>query len=86
MRVFKRHAGAARPRRKKQGAVRSWAETGMRLTFRAELMPGREPLERTFTVASVLANGRVELTGLAGQHDQREFEAARRGREEIYYG
>lgn len=77
MRVFKRRGGAARPEGKKQGAVRSWAETGMRLTFRAELMPGREPLERTFTVASVLSNGRVELAGLAGQHARREFEAAR---------
>ena len=51
----------------------------MSLTFRAELMPGRGPLERTYTVASVLANGRVELIGLAGQHAQREFESARRG-------
>jgi hypothetical protein len=49
----------------------------MSLTFRAELMPGRGPLERTYTVASVLANGRVELIGLAGQHARREFEAAR---------
>lgn len=77
MRVFKRRGGAARSRRRKQVAVRSWAKTGMRLTFRAELMPGREPLERTFTVASVLANGRVELIGLAGQHAEREFEAHR---------
>ena len=51
----------------------------MSLTFRAELMPGREPHERTFIVASVLANGRVELVGLTGQHAEREFEAARRG-------
>ena len=77
MRVFKRQGWVARAQRKKQGAVQGWAETGMRLTFRAELMPGRESLERTFIVASVLANGRVELIGMAGQHAQREFEAAR---------
>ncbi|HEX8845674.1 MAG TPA: hypothetical protein VF791_13565 [Pyrinomonadaceae bacterium] len=58
----------------------------MRLTFRAELMPGREPLERTFTVASVQANGRVELIGLAGQHAEREFEAPRRRHEGASYG
>jgi hypothetical protein len=77
--VFKRHTGPARSNRKKPAAAEGWAETGMSLTFRAELMPGREPHERTFIVASVLANGRVELVGLAGQHAEREFEAARRG-------
>jgi hypothetical protein len=46
----------------------------MRLTFRAELMPGREPLERTFEVARVLANGRIELANLQGQHAITEFE------------
>lgn len=74
--MFKRHKGAAR--RKKRGEAEGWAEVGMSLTFRAELMPGREPRERTFTVASVLVNGRVELVGLAGQHTERAFEAARR--------
>lgn len=58
----------------------------MRLTFRAELMPGREPLERTFTVESVLTNGRVELIGLAGQHAEREFEAPRRVQEGMAHG
>jgi hypothetical protein len=38
-------------------------------------MPGREPSERTYTVARVLANGRVELAGLGGQHALTEFEA-----------
>ncbi len=49
----------------------------MLLTFRAELMPGRVTMERTFIVARVLANGRVELSGLSGQHARKEFEAAR---------
>jgi hypothetical protein len=52
-----------------------WATVGMRLTFRAELMPGRARSSRTFEVARVLASGRVELAGLAGQHTATEFEA-----------
>ena len=47
---------------------------GARLTFRAELMPGRRGTERTFTVARVVAGGRVELVGLSGQHAKTEFE------------
>jgi len=49
----------------------------MLLTFRAELMPGREPTERTYRVLRVLASGRVELNGMAGQHTEAEFEQAR---------
>jgi hypothetical protein len=49
---------------------------GARLTFRAELMPGRDAAERTFTVARVLAHARVELVGLSGQHALTEFEPA----------
>ncbi|MBC7909086.1 MAG: hypothetical protein H7Y30_01210 [Pyrinomonadaceae bacterium] len=54
-----------------------WASTGMPLTFRAEVMPGRERARRTYTVARVLANGRVELSGLFGQHGEAEFESVR---------
>jgi len=50
------------------------ATNGMRLTFRAEVMPGRAAGERTFTVARVHTNGRVELRGLVGQHALAEFE------------
>jgi hypothetical protein len=49
----------------------------MPLTFRAEVMPGRDGNERTFTVLRVLSNGRVELIGLVGQHTAAEFEPAR---------
>jgi hypothetical protein len=62
-----------RPRRKKHTAIRS-PSAGMWLTFRAEVMPGREPIERTFEVARVLASGRVELVNLNGQHTITEFE------------
>ncbi len=40
-------------------------------------MPGRRGAERTFTVARVLAGGRVELVGLDGQHAVTEFEPPR---------
>jgi hypothetical protein len=49
----------------------------MRLTFRAEVMPGRAAGERTFTVARVVASGRIELRGLVGQHALAEFEPVR---------
>ena len=49
----------------------------MALTFRAELMPGRESSERTYVVWRMLASGRVELVGLTGQHAEAEFEPAR---------
>jgi hypothetical protein len=50
---------------------------GTRLTFRAEIMPGRGATERTFTVARVLTGGRVELSGLNGEHTITEFAAPR---------
>lgn len=75
MHVFKRRARRARARQKLRAATRAWAGIGAKVTFRAEVMPGREPEERTFTVARVVANGRVELAGLAGEHAETEFEA-----------
>ncbi|HEY0385225.1 MAG TPA: hypothetical protein VGC64_04405 [Pyrinomonadaceae bacterium] len=77
MHIFKRRrkrAGALDGGRREQ-AIDRWTSAGMRLTFRAELMPGRDPGERTFEVARILASGRVELKGLAGQHTETEFEA-----------
>jgi hypothetical protein len=47
---------------------------GMRLIFRAEVMPGRETHERTFAVERVLASGRIELANLLGEHALTEFE------------
>lgn len=64
-----------RAKREKRSGTSSRVTVGMRLTFRAELMPGRGALERTFTVASVLANERVELVDIGGQHVIREFES-----------
>ena len=76
--VFKRKAWRQRFRRKTKSSIPDWAVTGMRLTFRAELMPGRDAGERTFTVARVLASGRVELVDMGGQHGEQEFESAAR--------
>jgi len=47
---------------------------GMSMTFRAEVMPGRDRLARTFQVTKVLVNGRIELAELEGQHSLAEFE------------
>jgi hypothetical protein len=47
----------------------------MIVTFRAELMPGREREERTFRVKELLPSGRVSLQGFAGEHTVTEFES-----------
>jgi|GEM_PF-2322321 len=60
---------------------------GERLTFRAELMPGRDAGERTYEVKRLLPNGRIELADLEGQHSLAEFETvtrfAQQGRNQV---
>jgi hypothetical protein len=51
-----------------------WARPGMPVTFRAELMPGRDRNQRTFLVKELLSSGRVSLHGAEGEHVEREFE------------
>src|SRR5262245_46744025 len=51
-----------------------WARPGVSVTFRAEVMPGREREERTFRVKELLRNGRVTLDGVDGEHVEKEFE------------
>jgi len=51
-----------------------WARPGMPVTFRAELMPGRDRRERTFRVKQLLSSGRVSLHGADGEHAEKEFE------------
>jgi hypothetical protein len=63
--------------RRKKTVPPLWARPGMMLTFRAELMPGRDPELRTFRVQELLPNGRVTLLDRIGEHDEREFEKAR---------
>ena len=57
---------------KKAGDV--WARPGMPVTFRAELMPGRDRTQRTFMVKALLPSGRVSLHGADGEHAEKEFE------------
>lgn len=52
----------------------TWARPGMLVTFRAELMPGRDRDERTFRVKELLWSGRVSLHGVDGEHAEKEFE------------
>ncbi len=54
-----------------------WARPGMDVTFRAELMPGRDRSERTFRIASIHPSGRVTLEDFTGDHSETEFEPVR---------
>jgi hypothetical protein len=54
-----------------------WARPGMRVTFRAELMPGKDREARTFRVIELLPSGRILLQDVEGEHAEREFEAIR---------
>jgi len=51
-----------------------WARPGMQVTFRAELMPGRDRQQRTFLVKELLSSGRVSLHDVDGEHAEKEFE------------
>jgi len=57
---------------KKAGHV--WARPGMPVTFRAELMPGRDRLQRTFRVKELLPSGRISLHDVEGEHAEKEFD------------
>lgn len=54
-----------------------WARPGMHVTFRAELMPGKDREARTFRVTKLLPSGRVLLDNVAGEHAAKEFEQVR---------
>ncbi len=51
-----------------------WARPEMAVTFRAEIMPGKNREERTFHIEKVLENERVILRGFTGEHRQGSFE------------
>lgn len=68
---------SGKPRRKTEAAQSVWARPGMTVTFRAELMPGRDSSERSFRIAELLPSGRVTLIGVAGEHAEKEFEPVR---------
>lgn len=51
-----------------------WARPEMQVTFRAEIMPGRDREQRTFRIKQVLPNGRIILYDFIGEHRQGAFE------------
>jgi hypothetical protein len=51
-----------------------WARPEMKVTFRAEIMPGRDRDQRTFRIKEVLSNGRITLYDFIGEHRQGAFE------------
>ena len=63
-----------RTKRRDTKGKNNWARPGMQVTFRAELMPGREREDRTFRVKELLVSGRVLLHGVDGEHAEKEFE------------
>ncbi len=71
---MKRNKVTAKPKRVFNNGASVWARPGMTVTFRAELMPGREKRERTVRVKTLLPSGRVLLEGVAGEHAEKEFE------------
>lgn len=51
-----------------------WARPQMMVTFRAEIMPGKNREERTFRIIKVLPNERVVLEDFTGEHRESAFE------------
>ena len=67
MSIFGKHA-------EKKPPADMWARPEMNVTFRAEIMPGKELEERTFRIEKVMPNGRVVLHNFLGEHRQGAFE------------
>lgn len=59
--MLKRNKRKGRAEIKRPLSAQDWASVGMCLTFRAEVMPGRERDRRTLTVARVLAMRQRQL-------------------------
>jgi hypothetical protein len=57
-----------------KGEESVWARPEMNVTFRAEIMPGREREDRTYRIERVLPNGRVTLRGFPGEYRESAFE------------
>ena len=70
----KRKIMSAKQQRAYDNPLSVWARPGMTVTFRAELMPGRDREERTARVKELLPSGRVLLHEVDGEHAQNEFE------------
>lgn len=61
-------------KKQKETAANVWARPEMLVTFRAEIMPGKNREERTFRIKEVFSNGRVILYDFTGEHKENEFE------------
>ena len=66
-----------KPQRAADNPASVWARPGMTVTFRAELMPGRDREQRTARVKELLPSGRVTLHEVAGEHAETEFDPIR---------
>jgi hypothetical protein len=73
----KKSMGAKEQQPSRNTAADVWARPGMMVTFRAEVMPGRDRQERTFRVKELLPSGRVTLDGAVGEHAETEFATLR---------
>lgn len=60
-----------------------WARPEMNVTFRAEIMPGRDREERTYRIKQVAKNGRVMLHDFPGEYRETAFEAVNFLREKV---
>ena len=70
----KKNQSGKQPRRAEDNRLNVWARPGMTVTFRAELMPGRDREQRTARVKKLLPSGRVLLHEIEGEHGQGEFD------------
>jgi hypothetical protein len=70
----KKNQMGKKQRRAKDNPASVWARPGMTVTFRAELMPGRDREQRTASVKKLLPSGRVLLHEIEGEHGQGEFD------------
>ena len=75
--MMKKNSARVDRRRERSKSADAWARPGMKVVFRAELMPGRDGSERTFHVTSLLPSGRVLLDGVTGEHAEKEFQPSR---------
>lgn len=63
-----------------------WARPEMSVTFRAEIMPGRDREERTYRIRHVARNGRVMLYDFPGEYRETAFETVNFLREKVLAG
>jgi hypothetical protein len=72
--LTKRKRMSTKPQRASDNPESVWARPGMTVTFRAELMPGRDREARTAHIKELLPSGRVLLHEVAGEHAKNEFD------------